>query len=619
MPITSGDFSVDTTNKIIKYIGSGTVFTVNELYTYLLDFIDNESTIQYLVPMSAQTPSEYTLINGWFLDDTSTQKLLGGAIQTSGWNTVIYKLTMGGTPTNPISSDIGKVVTNGGSTHTGVLLYYTTTSPYIWYVRATLGVFSAEAVTITSGTGAGTIASVATGETIWSNIFSLGSLVAGTTLDVYQDDTQITPWWSAEQIDILVRVKEASVETDLGYLTVLARLYGTLYDHYLIDASTGRNPVPLAAFADGNNTTASGTVGAYTGFTFTFGYASKDIGNGAGLRPYDCVVECNFHTILEVYEYLKYVTRTASGTTLNGVNGEFYTAVGDVRFDYDTEAVSNFSQTERINGTGGTYGYLVSLLDNGTTGTLVLRNVHGTFVDNMALTGVTTGTTALVNGAVTTITASKQAPFGTYAGGRFFGARGVWLDHVATADVTKYQLIDSTGTTQSPPSVLISVSGVEIGDRVSVFRTTGANETIDKLMYTSHNTSNTSGSGTFVVTTSIASDTPLPTGVLRVVDRDASGNILSEVSYAYTGWTGSTFTLSGTLSATYDNQDTAYVPFIDRTATATTESVNVTYNSDRYVVTRVRKKGIVPFTLAGQVTAAGLPVSAIRTVDTIVT
>ena len=220
---------------------------------------------------------------------------------------MIYVLTISGTPTNPVSSDLGKTVTNAGNTHQGVLLDYTTSSPFKWYVRATLGTFTAEAVTITpSGTGAGTIASVATGETVWGNIFSLGSLVTGTTLDVYQNDAQINPFWGSGHIDILVRVKEASVEIDSGNLTVLARLYGTLYDHYVIDASTGRNPVPLAAFNDSNNETSSGVVAAYSGFTFTYGYASKNLGNGNGLRPYDCVINCNNHTLQQTYEYLKY-------------------------------------------------------------------------------------------------------------------------------------------------------------------------------------------------------------------------------------------------------------------------------------------------------------------------
>ena len=44
--------------------------------------------MQYSVPMSAQTPTQYTMINGWFIDDESVKALYGGSIQTSGWTYV---------------------------------------------------------------------------------------------------------------------------------------------------------------------------------------------------------------------------------------------------------------------------------------------------------------------------------------------------------------------------------------------------------------------------------------------------------------------------------------------------------------------------------------------------
>lgn len=156
------------------------------------------------------------------------------------------------------------------------------------------------------------------------------------------------------------------------------------------------------------------------------------------------------------------------------------------------------------------------------------------------------------------------------------------------------------------------------GDQIGVFRTIGDNEIVDKSVYVSDNVANTSGAGTFTVTTTIAADTP-SIGNLRVVNRSASGNIIDEQSYVYTSWTGSVFTLSGTLSQTYNSDDTAYVPYIDVTASSTSASVSIAYATNRYIVTRVRKKGIVPFAVKGQLTNANLTVTAIRTSDSIVT
>jgi hypothetical protein len=616
----ASDWTINTTLETIKHTSGTTVYSVRELYSWLLDYFDELGYLDDQIPIVASTPTEYNLTNGWFVDDESFKYLTGGAVTSVGQSGEIYLLTFqSGGYTEAVTGDIGKLVHNSGSTHTGSLVDYDNTTRK-WWVKKVLGTITAEVLTITSGTGAGTTTSVATGESIWSNVFTLGSLVSATTIDIYQNDTQISPWWSTGHIDILVKVKESGTENDGGNLTVLARTYGSLYDHFVIDASAGRNPIPLAAFTDGNNQTSLGTVAGYAGITFTFGHTSKDSGNGNGLRPYDVIIECNNHSLQHIYEYLKYVTRTGSSTTLNGVNGEFYTAVGDVRFDYDNEASGPFVEGERINGTSGAYGYLVSLIDSGTTGTLVLRNVHGTFIDNMNLSGVTSGATAQVFGGVTAISPQKQAPFGSFAGGQFFGAQGVWLDNVATADTNNYQLIDSTGTTQAPATgIVLKVTGLAVGDRVSMFRTTGDNEIVDKSVYTSHASSNTSGSSTFIVQETISADTPTLGGTIRVVHRDAAGAILEEHTYTYTSWTGSTFTLSDTLSISYSADDTAFVPYIDIEAISTSTQVAVTYpGSNRYVVTSVRKKGIIPFTVKGVVESTGLTVTAIRTTDSIV-
>lgn len=559
----SSDWTVNLINKTVKHTSGSTVYSVKNIYSWLGDYFDDLGVIDDQVPMSASTPTEYNLINGWFINDDSFQYLSGGAITSIAQTSIIYLLTFAsGGYTSAVAGDIGKVVHDGGSTHTGTLLDYDNTNRK-WWVRKTLGTFAnSDVITITTGTGAGTIlasAGVATGESIWSNLFTLGTIVAGTTLDVYQNDTQITPWWTSGHIDIIVKVTESGSEIDSGNLTILARIYGSLYDHYVIDSGSGRNPVPLAAFTDGNNQTASGTVGTYTGITFTFGASSHDM--GAGLKPYDVEIDGGANTLQRIYEYLKYVTRTGSSTTLNALNGEFYTGVGDIRFAYDTEASGPFVQGERINGTGSNYGYLVSLIDSGTTGTLVLRNVHGTFIDNMTLTGVTSGATALVNGAVDTMVASKTAPFGTFAGGTFFGARGVWLYNVAPADANNYQLTDSTATLQTPPqTIAITVNGVVAGDRVAVFRASDASGTIDKTYLTSHNTNNVAGDTTIDVTTTIPSDTP-SSGNLRLVNNPSP----TEHRFRYTSWTGSTFTLmtigipSGTIDAIGDVTGRSFV------------------------------------------------------------
>lgn len=63
----------------------------------------------------------------------------------------------------------------------------------------------------------------------------------------------------------------------------------------------------------------------------------------------------------------------------------------------------------------------------------------------------------------------KVAPFGSFAGGTFFGARGVWIEDMDANDAKAFQLIDASGTTQTPPNTIpIKVTGLVSGDRVLV-------------------------------------------------------------------------------------------------------------------------------------------------------
>lgn len=214
------------------------------------------------------------------------------------------------------------------------------------------------------------------------------------------------------------------------------------------------------------------------------------------------------------------------------------------------------------------------------------------------------------NGSYTEV---KASPFGTFAGGTFFGARGVWLKNVNALDVKSYQLIAADGTVQTPPNaVSVSVTGLVSGDRVAVFRLTGAGGSIDKTEMLTSGT-NTSGASTLNVD-AIGADVP-SVGFLRIYI-DAN----TEHLYTYTGRTSTQFTgVSPVLTQTYSAGVDVYAPFLDKVTASTAESVTLTYGADVPVLTRVRKKGILPFEVEGTITNAGLTVTAIRTTDGIVT
>ena len=192
----------------------------------------------------------------------------------------------------------------------------------------------------------------------------------------------------------------------------------------------------------------------------------------------------------------------------------------------------------------------------------------------------------------------KAAPFGTFAGGKFFGARGVWLKGVT--DPMNMQLIDAAGTVRTPPvTISVAVTGVVSGDRVLVARSSGG--VVNKSQFTISSTT----ANTIVATVTIPTDIPA-TGVIRIGD----------TQYTYTGKSSATFT--GVSPDPTGQTGGFYVPLIDAESTGT--SVNapaMTYLADFDVIARVRKKGILPFENTGTVSTSGLTISAIRTTDTI--
>jgi hypothetical protein len=59
------DWTLDYTAKTITHTAGTTRYTVQEFYSWLMDVFDDASQMDDPVSMSAQTPREYQLINGW--------------------------------------------------------------------------------------------------------------------------------------------------------------------------------------------------------------------------------------------------------------------------------------------------------------------------------------------------------------------------------------------------------------------------------------------------------------------------------------------------------------------------------------------------------------------------
>jgi hypothetical protein len=284
--ILGGDFTVyyeaENRQKRIVWSGAATgTRTANELYSALQDLFDELNQLDDGTPMSAQTPTEYTIgiidtgdDDPWFIDDTTVEHITGGAITTSGWTrntgtaTGIVKIEYTVT-TGFAGSDIGKTVTNATGGDSGTLLFYNETgaTKYAWIRPDTDAAANdwdstSGQIDVTGGTtNVGTQSAAAIdGESLWANIFTLGTIEANTHIYVKQDGALLTAaeastdWWADGQIDILVKVKGEDVEIDEGVVQVFARQATKSYSFFNTDLTNGgRNPIPLQTGDDLSN------------------------------------------------------------------------------------------------------------------------------------------------------------------------------------------------------------------------------------------------------------------------------------------------------------------------------------------------------------------------------
>jgi len=702
------DFAIDYVNKRIYHVSGTTVYTVNQLYSWLMDVFDEQGAMDDDIPMTAQTPNAYTIVNNWFIDDESTHYLKEGAITQTRDNAQIALITLSATGyTNCVPSDITKTVLDDGNP-IGVLLAYNNTTRK-WWIRTSETIQNGSSMSISGGQGAGTSTSfVNSGEDLFANLYTLGTIESGTKVYIYQAGAKIEPdWWGTEHIDILVKVKEFGTEIDEAKVTVYAREYTDLYDYYEIDLSAGgRNAVPLATANDLDNQTALSTVLNYMD-TIRVMHVNGTLSysNASGDNPVKHMV---IHG--QTSHATAFILNTSSPFTLANVEGVFQSGetieiCEEIKFDGQTNL---FNVGDTINNGAGATAVVRRVIQDpqqqGSKGILFVTNVSGTWNDNDPIK-VGTTTYAYVNGsivvntfqatagtysfattinkdldngngpqpynvvidvggkrvselyefvkaitrrtstittyptngtdtvykyngefyqkAVTTYSQVKKAsPYGTFAGGKFFGARGVWIENISGLDAIMFSLIDANNVTQNPPlrSTIRVVSMIPNVDRVLVAESTGSGSTdIKKDQYTL--ASQNAGVNYIEVTTTPADDCP-EQGVIRVV-YDYGLQTQGEDIYNYTSINRSEkrFYISGTTNRAYDSGDRAYVPYIDGYANSSgIAEVTVKYSGvTKYIVARVRKKGYIPFQVAASFADGTTTITAIRTVDNIVT
>lgn len=708
--ILNGDIGVTWFNnnrqKRLEWIGgTNHEYTMNDIYSAMQTLQDESTTIDDGTCFSAETPVEYTIgkidsgdAEPWYIPFDLMEHVTGGALRTSGWTRVetsntgiiCVQVDSGGTI---VASDAGyDIVHSDGDS--GTLLEFIDTGGAVDYCiirpdddTSANSFDAASSDTLTCNTHSADVLETdgvaTTGEQIWANLYTIGTIDPNVHIYLYQgaldpDGTRARlfswnsaslDWYGNGHIDRCVALKDITASTwtiiDGGYITARARKSGDLYAAFEVANSTtsgGRNPIPLQTDKDLNQTTgikkeltgawstayinreiitggtsgargivdlvnsvdgthlvyfpiaesdASGNyggaltdfssgetiTGASSGCTSTssgtpadFGPADAgwysgsgvptvsftaiefDVDNDSTKEKYGITIDCNQNRLAEVYEWAKWQTRYGEITNdLDGINGELYLGA-NAAFTYTTIS-GTIDEGESVTGaTSGAKGVIIS--HDTTDKYVLLRSVRGNFAVGENVEADDDSDQFNTTIAAYNFAPSSSSPLGTFAGGTFFGARGVLLDDWNSLDENAFILTDiDGGAYERPQAFSITVTNLQgdvatsnESDLVAVYRLTGSGEDIKKDEYNCVG-GESAGDNSITVSGSISNDAPgSATGGRLVLVSDPAGTG-DEYVMRYASWAGSVFTLNE-ITGTADTGTNA-TTLIDDSATFT--------------------------------------------------
>lgn len=466
----------------------------------------------------------------------------------------------------------------------------------------------------------------AAGDEVFSGLQVLGALNnSATTLRIAQNGAMLSSFWGDQSggglngdaaqgvlMRCLIKSRTGGADIDGKRIRVQARHWGDSYAYFNVTLGLGESVAAIQTTPDAQNTTAQGTVTAYTHVTNTEGFQSIDLNNGNGAQPYYAQWTFGADTsgdgLKAIWEYTKDLTGTGTAKTIHGINGELFLGVTH-SLAYSAESGGPFQEDEILswgtNGTAGT-GLLLGLDDQGTTGSLYIQLLTGIAPTNgLTIAGGTSSATCTA-GAVT----ARNVPphfLGSYTGS-IIGAYGVGVDagDLSASD----SLEDLLAATQVPPNnVTFSVSALASGeDRVLVGP--GSGGALDTAQLSLEASAYSGGEATVTLSAAIPSDTP-SAGTFRVFD----GSSFKRV--AYTGFSGSSFTGCTGMPAAPSSAD-VFVSYIDELVGASSVSFTAIFSAPRELFVRVRDGGGTPiktFETPATLGSAGGGVAAIRTSD----
>lgn len=236
------------------------------------------------------------------------------------------------------------------------------------------------------------------------------------------------------------------------------------------------------------------------GSTNVLAAANLDIDNDGNDEDYAVLIDCNANPLDEVYQWLKYICEYGQGETdmveqafeddlsQSNVYGEEYE--GGMGYAVYTTENGTVNEGDRMTQAGTNPWTGVILYHDEANNIVFFRNCRGTLETGTNILQDADGGSDYLDTIteVSNFAISSSSPFGTFAGGTFFGARGVLIEDYLPADENSFILTDIQGTTRErPTSIVIEVTNLwgnaitnDDADLVAVYPLTGSGGNIDK-------------------------------------------------------------------------------------------------------------------------------------------
>ncbi len=328
------DFTIYPKTKVIRHTSGTSTYTAVDFYSWLMNTFDEPGYLTYETPIRFNTPTSFTMINGWFLDNGDGSNILkylyGGGIDTSGYATVSDPIIMADlqsvTDFDTSGPPWDKDLTVKSGTDVGPLLavkndYPTSGRARIW-VRDTnshgaLATSTVTEVTTAGGTGTGTTDDTNasdSGDEIYLNLFTIASLPTTpdpqvyiyqrhpVTTQSYNTRVRIAEWshlsnWDRDPatdptdnfIDVLFPIQLGGDLIDSGNFKTFVRQTGdtfTFVESTIVAA--GRTPIAIETAPDEVNITKGEYYLLYDGsdtLSFSAGDVIQDVATGGSAPP----------------------------------------------------------------------------------------------------------------------------------------------------------------------------------------------------------------------------------------------------------------------------------------------------------------------------------------------